>query len=134
MKIERKYILNGIFLIIVVVSLILLQRSTNQFEERLLLDGKFAIGTFDSFGYAYKGGGRNYKYSYDADGRIRNVTDQRKMPNSEQRIRILNGDQFLVLYNNEGESIFFDKPIHDSTDYNRYIQEFEELRKKKIKH
>ena len=41
------------------------------------------------------------------------------------------GDQFLVLYNEDGEGIFFNYPIKDSTDFKRYVREFEEMRKQK---
>lgn len=133
MKVKGKYMINVVFITVLVVFLIYLQKSTNKFEEHLLLESKFAIGSFENFGYGYKAGGRNYKYSYfnEDDGKTRFKTGQRKMPNSEQRSMLKNGDMFLVLYNKEGESIFFDKPIKDSSDFKRYINEFEELRKKK---
>lgn len=131
MGMKKKYMINFIFIIVIILFFIYLKKSTNKFEEKLLFNGKFAIGRFEQFGYGYKAGGSNYKYSYDEDGRIRYVTGQRKMPDSELSNMIKNGDQFLVLYNNEGELIYFDKPIRDSTDFKRYVHEFEEMRKKK---
>jgi len=132
MVIKRKYRLNIIFLIVLIGSIIYFQKSINKFEEELLQDSKFAIGTFDKLGYGYKGGGRNYQYSYYNEnfGRIRRMTDQQNMPKLEER-NVLKGDQFLVLYNKDGESIYFDKPIKDSTDFKRYVKEFDEMRKQK---
>jgi hypothetical protein len=129
---KRKHMLNIVFITILVGSIIYLQKSTNKFEEELLQDSKFAIGTFVKFGYGYKSGGRNYQYSYYNEnfGRIRPMTDRRDMSKLEQR-NVLKGDQFLVLYNKGGESIYFDRPINDSTDFIRYIREFEEMRKMK---
>ena len=125
--------LNIIFLIVLVGAFIYFQKSTTKFEEELLQDSKFAIGTFDKFGYGYKGGGRNYQYSYynEDEKRIRYKTGQRKMPKLEQRNALIKGDRFFVLYNKNSESIYFDRPIKDSTDFKRYVKKFEEMRKQK---
>ena len=51
-----------------------------------------------------------------------------------QKTNIKNGDKFLVIYLlKEGSLILFDYPIKDSTDFKRYVKEFERMRKEKQK-
>lgn len=133
MVIKRKYMLNIIFLVVAIGGIIYFQKSIENSENKRLKTSKCAIGTFEGFGYASRAGGINYKYSYynEDEGRKKNKTDQSRMPKIEQRKILIEGDQFLVLYNEDGSSIYFDYPIKDSTDFKQYIQEFEEMRKQK---
>ena len=125
--------LDIIFLVVVIGGIIFFQNLTNKFEKRVLQDSKFAIGTFEGFGYAVRAGGENYKYSYynEDKGRVLNETDQVRMNTQPETLKP--GDQFLVLYNKEGSGIYFDSQIKDSTDFKLYIKEFEEMRKQKDK-
>lgn len=133
MVIKRKYMLNIIFLIVAIGGIIYFQKSIENSENKRLKTSKYAIGTFEGFGYASRAGGINYKYSYynKDEGRKKNKTDQSRMPKIEQRKILIEGDQFLVLYNEDGSSIYFNYPIKDSIDFKRYVQEFEEMRKQK---
>ena len=96
--------------------------------------GDFAIGTFIQFGVNLVGYSHYYKYYYHSKqrGKIFYV-DSGRMPDDKLKNKIKKGDQFFVIYNDDGASIFFDKPIKDSIDFKRYVKEFEEMRKQKAK-
>lgn len=133
MVLKRKYMLNLIFLIGLIGVFLYFQNWTNKFEKRLLKDGKFAIGTFTKHIYPL---GRSYsnKYEYsfsDDSGNNHSKGDSKNLPKGNFREEVKEGDQFLVLYNEDGSDIYFDRPIKDSTDFKRYIKEFEEMRKQK---
>lgn len=133
MVIKRKYMMNIIFLVVVIGGIIYFQKSIKNSENKRLKASNYAIGTFEGFGYASRAGGINYKYSYynEVEGRKKNKTDQSRMPKIEQQKILIEGDQFLVLYNEDGSSIYFDYPIKDSIEFKRYVHEFEEMRKQK---
>lgn len=131
MKQKKNNNLEWIFVLVITIGgLFLLERFTKKSESNLMENGKFSIGTFEEFGFGFKAGGRNYKYYYlDENGKVANKVDQERMPKNELRKILKRGDQFLVIYNNHGSGIYFDRPIKDSTDFKRYVQEFEAMRK-----
>jgi hypothetical protein len=96
--------------------------------------GDFAIGTFIQFGVNLVGYSHYYKYYYrNKYGKKVFYVDSGRMPDDKLKNEIKKGNQFFVIYNNDGASIFFDKPIKDSIDFKRYVKEFEEMRKQKAK-
>lgn len=121
----KSIILFVVFLIILVLGF--LNRRQVRENKKLISDtGFYSIGIIKSIskGGYHSNGGINYTFKLDRNysGRI-----------SDWPSKSLNkGDQFLVLYLKEDprESILLlDKPIKDSTDFQRYVKEFEGLRK-----
>lgn len=133
MKIKRKSIIE--FIVVAVVftgSMIYFNNWENKFEKRLMEEGKFAIGTFTKHEYP-SGRGSSYKYRYtffDEFGQKHYQGDSQNLPKGNFRLSVFVGDRFLVIYNEDGSNIYFDRPIRDSTDFVKYIKEFEEARKK----
>lgn len=123
-----------LFVVTIFVGSILYFKSWDKnFEQRLMQSGKFAIGTFTRHKYP---SGRSYvnKYEYsfsDDSGNKHYQGDSKNLPKGNFREEVKEGNQFLVLYNEDGSSIYFDRPIRDSTDFRRYVQEFEVIRKQK---
>lgn len=120
----------------IIISLVLLfilvfgflNRNQVKEEKQLIKDtGSLSIGTVKSIskGGYHSNGGINYFFKLDRiySGRI-----------SDWPSKGLNkGDQFLVLFLEKDPRrsiLLLDKPIKDSTDFQRYALEFEELRKK----
>ena len=129
--------INIIFLIICVLILFLLVRSENRSEKAIFKKGKASIGTvirlaktthyFGGGGYDYYFYNDNHKKSYSSFYKLGLLTE-------EQKKNIKKGDKFLVLYlPGKGSIILFDKPIKDSTDFKRYVKEFEDMRKRNKK-
>jgi hypothetical protein len=117
------------------IILYFLDKSTSKFETELLKSGKFAIGTFKGYSYSLgsRGSDEHFEYFYyDSKGKYHNggSTFGGKYPDRKQRKTLFRDDKFLILYNTDGSLILFDYPIRDTTDFNRYIKEFEQIRKK----
>lgn len=136
MKIKRKSIIE--FIVVTAVftgSMIYFNNWENKFEESLIHEGKFAIGTFTKHKYP-SGRGTSNKYEYtfcDEFGKKHYQGDSKNLPKENFRLSVFVGDRFLVIYNEDGSEIYFDRPIRDSTDFIKYIKEFEEIRKKQSK-
>ena len=132
---KKKSIIEFLIVLLVTTSgLTYLNNWEKKFKKSLLESGNFAIGNFVKFSMGYYLSGRSYHYYYYNKQRKKVfTTGSRGMPEREMRNKMKKGDQFFVIYNNDGASIFFDKPIKDSTDYKRYVKEFEEKRKQKTK-
>ena len=125
--------LNIIFLIVLIGGFIYFQKSIEKSESNRLKLGKYAIGSFIIFNNQL---GRSYinKYEYffyDDSGNKYYRGDSKKLPKGNFRKNIIEGDQFLVIYDEDGSDIYFDYPIKDSIDFRRYVKEFEEMRKQK---
>ena len=117
-----------LFLIGLLVAAYFLDKSFKKSEKNLIGNGSFTIGTFKKFTWGSNGQHLIY-YFYD-NGKYRSDGSSSKFPDFEQQKTIFEGDQFLVIYNDWGSTIFFECPIKDSTDFQRYVKEFEERRKK----
>jgi len=103
-------------------------------------EGGFAIGIFESRNLS---NGRTYSvsFSYIVDSRnYRNGDTQCFLDSSKASDAFTNRnlarkkDKFLVLYDKENPEksiIRLDYPIKDSSDFKRYVQEFEQMRKQK---
>jgi hypothetical protein len=124
-----------IIFLISILSIVYFSKEKKISEKEKLTNGNFSIGTFKkatwSFGRA--GGLSLAYYYYDEEGKYRDSRNANKFPDKEQRKNIFEGDKFFVVYNNDGSLIFYDKPIKDSTDFQRYVKEFEDMRKKQNK-
>lgn len=132
MKIERKNMINLIVAVVLIIAAIFIQKSVEEGEQNRLMTGKFAIGSFKEFNYTNTRI-KEYDYSYyneDESCKLYKHGSGR-LPNSDQCEKIKKGDRFLVIYNRNGSDIYFKYPIKDSTDFRRYVQEIEEMRKQK---
>lgn len=110
-------------------------------RENFSINGGYAIGVFESristrvtldqisFNYSV-----NSKKYYGIDS---GWTDDSSPGTKSSLINSLHsGDWFLVIYdiNDPGYAIIrMDRPIKDSSDFKRYVHEFEEMRKQKNK-
>lgn len=137
MKIIKFVKSNYLLLVLIPVVIVgyFLDKSSKSTDSGIKQHGKYTIGTFkeftNSFGHA---GGTSIKcFYYDNVGKYRKCSKSNIFPDKEKRRTIFEGDQFLVLYDNDGSMIFFECPIKDSTDFKRYVKEFEEKRKKQNK-
>lgn len=112
-----------------------INKSSQSIDGGIKQNGKYAIGTFKEFSMSFgHAGGRSLEYFYyDNLGKYQNSSNSNIFPDKEKRKTILEGDQFLVVYNKDGSMIFFECPIKDSTDFQRYVKEFEQKRKQEIK-
>jgi len=124
-----------IILLGIIIWIYIFYNSSKKIDLNIVNKGKFTIGTFKEFTYSIgHGGGHHLEYSYyDEDGKYHSDSNVPIFPNKEQRKIISKGDQFLVVYNSDGSMIFFDRPIKDSADFERYVKEFEELRRQQKK-
>jgi len=126
----------------VIGGILLIQsgKKRNLVKRNLLkYEGGFSIGIFESRNYS---NGRTYSisFSYTIDDKdYRNGDTQCFLDSPKAADAFTNKDlarkkdRFLVLYNKENpkESIIrLDYPIKDSTDFKRYVKEFEEMRKR----
>lgn len=125
----KSIILTVVFLIILVFGLF--NRKQVREKKQLIIDvGVFSIGTIKSIskGGYHSNGGINFYFKLDRiySGRISDWPGK----------GIKKGDQFLVLYLEKDPRksiLLLDKPVKDSTDFKRYVKEFEEKRKKQNK-
>jgi hypothetical protein len=125
-----------LLLIGITILIYLLLKSKKEFENSLMNEGKLSIGTFESFSSSInnRGSGHSFKYKYINDvGELIKYTQLSKYPSKNVRKYVFEGDKFLILYNNDGSLMLFDKPIKDSTDFQLYVREFEEMRKNQNK-
>lgn len=121
-----------IIFIIVVVAIIYFSKDKKLSVTEKLENGKFTIGTFkkSTWSFGRTGGHSLTYYFYDESGKYRDSRSAFKFPEKEQWENFIEGDKFFVIYNEKGSLIFYDKPIKDSTDFQRYVKEFEEIRNK----
>jgi len=118
-----------------------LKKNKNK-RERLALAGGFAIGAYEgrsmsnnrtySIAYTYLVNSNELRggdgHCYDDSSEAAEVFTNPQKTNA--------GDKFLVIYDtvNPKESIIrLDYPIKDSTDFRRYVEEFEQMRRKRVK-
>ncbi len=125
---KKKSVIEFLIVAIVFTGVILFSNNwKRKFTKSLLESGDFAIGTFIKSGVNIVGYSHYYKYYYHNKlGKDVFRIKQHSVPNKLKNV-IKRGDQFLVIYNEDGSILFFDKPIKDSTDFKHYIKEFEEL-------
>ena len=120
------------FLVGIFIYLYYATKCTNNSEAELLLGGEFAIGTFKDFYYnpGRAGADRIFEYYFYVSGNYKSngSTFRGKFPDKTDRRNIFKGDQFLVLHNDDGSRILFEFRIRDSTDFIKYVKQFEELR------
>lgn len=119
------------FLVGIGLCIFFMNMSSNKYYSELLTLGKFAIGTFEKFNINYysKGISSQAHFRFYKNGKINHsMFVLGTFPNKEKRKTILTGDQFLVLHNDDGSRILFDFRIRDSTDFIKYVKQFEELR------
>ncbi|MGF7138766.1 hypothetical protein [Roseimarinus sediminis] len=136
---KKKGFIKSNYKILVFIGIIIvgyfINKSSQSIDDEIKQNGKYAIGTFKEFSMSFgHAGGRSLEYFYyDNVGKYENGSNSNIFPDKEKRKTIFEGDQFLVLYDNDGSMIFFECPIKDSTDFKRYVKEFEEKRKKQNK-
>lgn len=122
------------FVIVILTGLFFLIRFDNKYESELNTSGIMAIGTFERFNTQLVGYSKSYEYYYyDTQGQKHMEVNSKYMPSKDRRTLIKKGDSFLIFFNKKGAQILFDHPIKDSTDFKRYVKEFEQLRKQKAK-
>ena len=132
MKKKKSIITEISFIIVVIVVIVYLTDSRKKLNNEIFLNGNFAIGTFTKFITQSIGQSRSYNYFYNnKQGEKVDVVSSEYLPKREQRKKIIKGDQFFVIYNDDGASIFFDRPIKDSSDFKQYINEIQEIRLQK---
>jgi len=117
------------------------RRSKNE-REYLKFNGAFAIGEFTDRSY-YSTNGRvsSVGFEYVVNSKKTTGADTRCWQDSPKASEVYIddkkadvGDKFLVLYdlNKPKKSIIrLDYPIKDSSDFKKYVKEFEEMRKQK---
>lgn len=127
MKMKNIISLGLVFLLVV---LTFVYRSHKRNRENLIeTNGYPAIGEVYTFS-EYSKGGSNIKFKYQIN-RMHYSQIGKPIPEWLKK-----GDKFLVLYleKDPRESILLlDYPIKDSTDFQRYVKEFEQKRKNKNK-
>jgi len=127
-----------LFFIFVIIGFIYLSKSSIKTRKKILDNGKVTIGTIIRYKKSNHtpGSSSGYEYSFFDYSKKKHISLFEKTGNliPEQKSNIKNGDKFLVIYLlKEGSLILFDYPIKDSTDFKRYVKEFEEMRKQKAK-
>jgi len=128
-----KTMTNIIFLAFMLIFFIFLFNVGNKIDQTIFNDGFFTIGTIvrykksnhtlgSSSGYVYFYFDKNNKKQTDLFVKTGKLTEQ-------QKNTIKEGDKYFVIYlAKEGSLIFFDKPIKDSSDFKKYVTEFEQKR------
>ena len=142
MKMDK--VITILFIIFFLGGIILIQVGSKKSEVKrksLALYGGIAIGEFDgrSSSVSSKGRTSSVMYSYIVDSKNYKGGDTRCMEDSPKAAIAFTDprkakprDKFLVLYNKNDPAkaiIRLDYPINDSTDYKRYVKEFEQERK-----
>ena len=147
---KRNKMIENIFTVLVIAGLIILgtkhRRERHVYKNKLLHYASYSIGEV-----SYYRSGRNslivprianntgrtptveYYFSLNGDTFV-NKYDAYKADVPTKGVK--EGGKYLVLYNksNPAENrMFFDYPIKDSTDFKRYVKEFEDMRKRNKK-
>ncbi|WP_429412741.1 hypothetical protein [Roseimarinus sediminis] len=102
----------------------------NKDEQEIMKKGEFAIGTVVGISKTGWYSRANVSFSFYCDTQ-KIVKPLSKYPSN---IKVQRDERFLVTYlpNNQKKAIMlFDYPIKDSTDYKRYVKEFEQKRMQK---
>lgn len=147
-RLKHKTMIDNIFTIIVIVGLIFFgtqhRRGRHAYNNKLLQQASYSIGEV-SF---YRSGrsplvvpkivnstGRTpaIGYHFTLNGEtISNKYDAYKADVPTDGVK--DGEKYLVLYKKDNPAenrMFFKYPIKDSTDFKRYVKEFEQMRKQK---
>jgi len=126
---SKKMIVNILFFAVMIILFIILHKSTSDSEKNRHNHGEFSIGFFIKYSPSGPGtsGGCRY-YFYDGNGSRRSSMQHRDQPAQSEIKKIKEGDQYLVLYNDDGSDMLFDYPIKDSADFEKYVKEFTERR------
>ena len=147
MEIKRnKKIENVLFAILVIIGVIIGMRHRKEmsdFREKLITNAAYSIGEVTYYlsgkstmiGKFFNNTGRDAEVEYHFivgtnDYKNRYSSYFGEVPNDGVAV----GERYLVLYNKdslEQNRMYFKNPIKDSTDFKRYVQEFEKIRKKK---
>ena len=102
----------------------------NKDEQEIMQKGELAIGTVVGVSKTGWYSRANVSFSFYCDTQ-KIVKPLSKYPSN---INVQRDERFLVAYlpNNQKKAIMlFDYPVNDSTDFKRYVKEFEEMRKQK---
>jgi hypothetical protein len=132
-----------LFLLVIVISLVWLDRCSKKDDESRFLKGDFAIGYIDKYtvglakgsntGFYYHFSHNDKKYHYFNDKGIAYSLESWKLPPRAERKKIKQGDMFLVMFDENGSRLFFKYPIRDSADFKQYIKLIGQERVEKIK-
>lgn len=140
----KKLAMNKIIWIIIALfaigGIVFVQLSTNKHvSKRNLLknEGEFSIGIFKSRNYS-KGKTYSISFNYTIENKLHKNGDTRCFLDSPKAADAFTNknlartnDKFLVLYEKENPQnsiIRLDYPIKDSSDFFRYIKEFDKIR------
>lgn len=132
-----------LFLLVMVIVLVWVDKSSKKNGEIRFLKGDFAIGYIDKYtfgsgrgsnsGFDYHFSYNDKKYHYFNDKGISYGRESWKLPPSDERKKIMKGDMFLVMFDENGSRLLFKYPIRDSADFKRYIKLIEQERVGNIK-
>lgn len=147
---KRKKMLERIFTVIVIAGLIIFgnqhRRERHDYKNKLLQHASYSIGEV-----SYYRSGRSpivvsklvnstgrtpaVEYHFNFDGEIIvNKYDAYKADVPPEGIK--EGEKYLVLYRKDNPTenrMFFNYSIKDSIDFEKYVTEFEQMRKQKVK-
>ena len=122
-----------IFISFLVIVFIILKWNDDKRIAHLSKDGLYSIATIDSYSHfiaATRTGSSKsaeVEYSFQIGDKYFKDTQSAGIPSGVEE-----GKRYFLLVNKEGfqkTKILFDRQIKDSTDFQRYVKEFEELRK-----
>ena len=147
---KRKKMIENIFTVLVIAGLIIFgtqhRRERHDYKNKLLQYASYSIGEV-----SYYRSGRSplivpkivnntgriptveYHFSLNGDTVV-NKYDAYKADVPTDGVK--EGEKYLVLYKKDNPAenrMFFKHPIKDSTDFMRYVKEFEQMRKQKVK-
>jgi hypothetical protein len=132
-----------LFLLVLVIGFVWLDRCSKKDDEARFLKGDFAIGYIDEYtiglakgsstGFYYHFSCNDKKYHYFNDKGIKQSLESWKLPPRDERKKIKQGDKFLVMFDENGSRLFFKYPIRDSADFKQYIKLIEQERAENIK-
>ena len=127
---SKKMIVNILFFAVMIIMFIILHKSTSDSKKNRYNHGEFAIGYFIKYSPSGPGASSGcHYYFYDDIGKRRSSMQRRGQPAQSEIRKIKEGDQYLVLFNEDGSDLLFDYPIKDSADFKKYVKEFTERRK-----
>lgn len=142
MELKRKKkmenIILGIIFIIAVVGYNVRTKEKEEYQKKLLANASYSIGEVSKY-FPQKmrilngtGKSANVEYHFMANAKEyinKYEASDAKVPDEGVSV----GEKFLVLYlkdNPEESRMFFDYPVKDSTDFKRYVKEFEGMKNK----
>lgn len=132
-----------LFFLVVGIVFVWVDKSSKKDDDTRFIKGDFAIGYIDKYTYGFgRGSSRGFdyhfsfndkKYHYFNDKGISYGRESWKLPPSNERKKIMKGDMFLVMFDENGSRLLFKYPIRDSADFKRYKELIEQERVGSVK-